>query len=102
MNSFQIRNIEYSAIRAYLKIIGNPHNSFESKLAAAIEDELTPRQAQLTQLYYLKQMPMIDIAKELNISVSTVSRTLKRARIKLEKILKYSSEALLNAYDDMD
>ena len=102
MTDFQIRNMEYSAIRAYLKIIGNPHNSIESKLAAAIEDELTPRQAQMTRMYYIEQLPMIDIAHKLNISVSTVSRTLKRARIRLEKTLKYSSEALMNSYDNMD
>ena len=48
---------------------------------------LTQRQRQLIEMRYYRKMLMDDIAKELNISISTVSRTLKTARNKLYKYL---------------
>lgn len=42
--------------------------------------ELTPRQQELIELYYGKKSTMKDIASELGVNESTVSRTLARAR----------------------
>ncbi len=54
-----------------------------------IKNDLTKRQKQIIVMYYYKDMKMQDIADELNINVSTVSRTLNRARNSIFKKMQY-------------
>lgn len=68
-------------------------------LNSALEEELTERQEQMVRLYFLEQHSMTEIAEMLGVNVSTVSRTLKIARDKLRRILRYGSRALLEAQD---
>lgn len=53
--------------------------------------ELTPLQREMISLYYYKGMSMTDIAKSRNVNKSSVSRTLKSARERISKSLKYGS-----------
>ena len=48
------------------------------RLLHVLETAPTPRQKQLIQMYYIENMTMPEIAEELGISVSSVSRTIKR------------------------
>ena len=64
-------------------------------LAAAVREELTDRQAQLIRMYYGEGMKMPAIARELGLNVSTVSRTLTRARSRLRRCLRYGAAELL-------
>ena len=59
-------------------------------LRIAREKELTPRQRCMLELYYDQQMAGTEIAQELRVNVSTVSRTLQRARNRLRRYLQYS------------
>jgi RNA polymerase sigma factor (sigma-70 family) len=59
-------------------------------LRIAREKELTPRQRCMLELYYDQQMSVTEIAQELRVNVSTVSRTLQRARNRLRRYLQYS------------
>jgi RNA polymerase sigma factor (sigma-70 family) len=59
-------------------------------LRIAREKELTPRQRCMLELYYDQQMSVTEIAQELRVNVSTVSRTLQRARNRLRSYLQYS------------
>lgn len=59
-------------------------------LRAAREQELTPRQQQMMELYYDQGKTMTKIARQLRVNKSTVSRTLARGRARLKKCLKYS------------
>lgn len=59
-------------------------------LRIAREKELTPRQRCMLELYYDRQMSVTEIAEELCVNVSTVSRTLQRARNRLRRYLQYS------------
>ena len=59
-------------------------------LRIAREQELTPRQRCMLELYYDQQMSVTEIAQELCVNVSTVSRTLQRARNRLRRYLQYS------------
>lgn len=59
-------------------------------LRIAREKELTPRQRCMLELYYDQQMSVTEIAQELSVNVSTVSRTLQRARTRLRRYLQYS------------
>lgn len=59
-------------------------------LRQARERELTPRQRQLLELYYDQGMTIPQIAGELGVNRSTVSRTLRRARERLYRCLRYA------------
>ena len=59
-------------------------------LRTAREQELTPRQRQMLELRYDRQMSVTEIARELGVRPSTVSRTLARARERLRRCLRYS------------
>ena len=52
--------------------------------------ELTPRQQQVLELRYDRQMSVTEIARELRVCPSTVSRTLRRARERLRRCLRYA------------
>lgn len=59
-------------------------------LRQARERELTPRQRQMLELYYDQGMTIPQIAGELGLNRSTVSRTLRRARDRLYQFLRYA------------
>lgn len=59
-------------------------------LRQAREQELTPRQRQMLGLYYDQGMNIPQIAEELGVNRSTVSRTLRRARDRLYRCLRYA------------
>ena len=88
-------------LRNFIKIV---ENSGEGGMAAsvkrAIDRELTRRQRQMVYMYYLEQMRMQDIADELGLSISSVSRTIKRGRRRLKNCLRYGGKALMNAMED--
>lgn len=58
-------------------------------LRLAREQELTPRQQQVVTLYFDRGMSMPQIARELGVTPSTVSRTLRRAKAHLYRCLRY-------------
>ena len=61
-----------------------------SKLVRAIQLELTPRQQKLLRMYYFDGLTMQAIAKQENITAGTVSRTLARARNRIQHVLEYA------------
>lgn len=58
-------------------------NSIENIL----ENDLTIRQRQLIEMYYFDNIKIEDIAKNLNINISTVSRTIKRIYERLKYLM---------------
>lgn len=59
-------------------------------LRRARKMELTPRQAQMLHLYYDQGLTMTQVAHELGINKSSVSRTIARGRERLRRCLQYS------------
>ena len=59
-------------------------------LTRAREQELTRRQQEVLTLYFDQGMNMSQIARELGVSSSTISRTVRRAKRRLYKYLKYT------------
>ena len=59
-------------------------------LRRAREQELTPRQRQMLALYYDRGLKMPQIARELGVNRSTVSRTIRRAKARLYRCLRYT------------
>ena len=63
--------------------------SIKKALKNAIVNELTEGQRRVLCMHYYENMGVNEIAKELGINKSSVSRRLQRARVKLGKVLKY-------------
>ena len=62
----------------------------QQNLSKARKQELTCRQQEMLDLYFDEGMTMAQIARELGVTSSTVSRTLRRAKHRLYKSLRYS------------
>lgn len=65
-----------------------------------MREELTDRQRELIEMYYLKGMSMTEIANELGVSISTVSRTIMRGKARIRKYFKYNGRILVNSLMD--
>lgn len=64
-------------------------------LSKALEDILTEKQKRYMFLYYGQLYTMQQIADMEGVSKPTISRTLKRARIRAHKVLKFTHPAFL-------
>ena len=64
--------------------------SAEKAVVMAIDEELTDRQKEVLLLYYFEGKNIIEIAKMLGVNKSSVSRLLSRAKMRIEKVLKYN------------
>lgn len=102
MYGAQERELEYQALRQFLKAVDNQQTRVAANISSALDEELTDRQRQMVTLYYIKQMRMQDIAQQLGVNVSTVSRTIERGKKRLRRCLKYGGSALLAAAIDED
>ena len=76
--------------RANAEDNGEQMTRLRRNLRRAREEELTERQREMVGLYYDQGMTMPQIAERLGVSRSTVSRTLRRARDRLYRFLRYT------------
>ena len=83
------------ALRQYIRLVSDAEGGTAGALRRAINSELTRRQKQLIGMYYIEQMPMQDIADELGLHISSVSRTIKRGRERLKNSLSYGGRNLM-------
>lgn len=63
----------------------------------AIANELSETQRAYIDDYYFCNKTMVEIADEFSVNVSTVSRTIKLAEKRLERVLRYATPTLLQA-----
>lgn len=92
---FETRSSEWIGdMTVYLRETGEDNHlqleRLRRNLRRVREQELTDRQRQLLELYYDRQMSVTEIAALLGIHTSTVSRTLRRARDRLRRYLRYT------------
>ena len=59
------------------------------RVRAVIRRELTPRQREVLLAHYRQGLRITQIAEQLGVSKSTVSRTLRRAEENLRRFLRY-------------
>ena len=93
--SFDFRSSEWMGdltvwLRQNASDNGEQLDRLRTKLRYARSAELTQRQQLLLRLYFEEGKTMPQIARELHVSCSTVSRTLRRARERLYRCLRYS------------
>lgn len=91
---FDTRSSEWIGDLAVWKRQNDPDNAeqlerLRRNLRRAREQELTPRQRQVLALYYDRGLTIPQIAGRLGVNRSTVSRTLRRARERLYRHLRY-------------
>lgn len=91
----------YNEYHEYLAGIGGDNSGSMSyvrkNLLRAAREELTQHQWEMLRLYYIEGLLMRDIADMMDISISTVSRTLKRGRTRLRRCLRYGAKELLSS-----
>lgn len=99
MEDIRCKQDYYNEYRAYLLRLGDDNAAVRKRLLQnlrmAIREELTEKEWQAMQMYYVEQIKMVDISASLGVNVSTVSRNIKRGREKLKKCLKYGAKELL-------
>ncbi len=80
-----------SGIRAILydKSEDDGVRKLKKLLLNVINNELTPRQKEIIVLYYFKRTDIVTISKQLNITPQAVSAAMKRARLRMYRIMKY-------------
>ena len=59
------------------------------RVQRVIQEELTQVQREILTAYYFQEMTIAEIAESRGVHKSTVSRTLKRAELRLRRYLKY-------------
>lgn len=99
MNGSDKNKLEYEALQEFIGLVAVDGN-VGNRVRVAMSEELTDRQRELIRLYYLENMNMTKIARQLNISPSTVSRTLKRGRGRLRKYLKYNGRYFMETLSE--
>lgn len=91
---FDSRSSEWIGDLTVWKRQNDPDNAeqldrLRRNLRQARKQELTPRQQQVLTLYYDRRLTIPQIAGQLGVNRSTVSRTLRRARERLYRYLRY-------------
>lgn len=99
MKGLENKELEFAALQEFIGLLYIEGN-LSNRVRAAMNEELTDRQRELINLYYIEQMSMTEIAQTLDLSPSTVSRTLKRGRIRLKKYLKYNGRYIAEAVSE--
>lgn len=64
-------------------------------LIRCLNEDVTPRQRTMLTLYYVQQLSQKEIAKQLGVDPSTVSRTILRGERQLQRCLRYGAERYL-------
>lgn len=97
-NKHSVSQSDYQAYREYMRVVfAEPEDRTElhELLQEAILHDLTPRQGQCIYAYYVEGKKMREIASELGIHQSVVSRSISAGEKKLRICMKYSSKLLL-------
>lgn len=68
---------------------GNQYKDMIKILKNVMDGELTKRQKDCVMMYYGERRKMREISKSLGIGISSVSRHIKRARMRIYKMMKY-------------
>lgn len=87
------RGADYArGISEYIRAILDPEREFmlprlRRALVRAMREDITAREAQCLELYYVQGFNYRQISSQLHINVSTISRNIQRGERKLNRIL---------------
>ncbi|MDR0951465.1 MAG: sigma-70 family RNA polymerase sigma factor [Oscillospiraceae bacterium] len=84
-----VETLELRAINEYVDLL-DMGGSAADRIRRVVDEELTERQRQMVEMYYIRQMTMPEIAGELGICPSSVSRTIMRGKRRIQKYIRYN------------
>lgn len=90
MYGYELDKRLYELYEAQTQSSGGNFDRAKAILHEAIDEVLTPNQAEVLTLYYFDRLKQREVAERLHRSQATVSRTLKRARARLANALRYT------------
>ena len=93
------RKLEFDALHEFIGLMDVGGNVGE-RVKCVVSDELTERQRQMVEMYYMDSKSMPEIAFELGVSPSSVSRTIMRGKGRIRKFLKYNGRAFSQSISD--
>ena len=93
------KKLEFDALHEFIGLIDMGGNIGE-RVRCVVREELTDRQGQMVEMYYIDSKSMPEIASELGVSPSSVSRTIMRGRGRIRKFLKYNGRAFSQSISD--
>ncbi|MBQ3557031.1 MAG: sigma-70 family RNA polymerase sigma factor [Oscillospiraceae bacterium] len=73
----------------------NSMEQLRHNLVRCLNEDITPRQRTMLTMYYVQQLSQKEIARQLNVDRSTVSRTILRGERQLQRCLRYGAERYL-------
>ena len=79
---------------------GDEISRLKQNLGRAMREEITTRQREMIALYYGEGLNMREIAQQLQVDKSTVSRTIQRGEYRLRRCLRYGAASLLYQEDE--
>lgn len=98
-NAYEI-GAEKAALREWLEAAENTsdddYNHARAMVMTAISKELTPKQKDYVYLNIVRGKTMVEIAQMYCVNKSTVSRTIKAGKKRLERCLRYANPRFLN------
>ena len=90
-----------ASMAAYAREMAEDNSAQVSRLKRnlirALREDITPRQRMLLSLYYAEGKNMREIAGQLGVDKSTVSRTIKRGEQRLQRCLRYGAASYLRS-----
>ncbi len=76
------------------------HTRLKKNLIRAIREELTDRQREVLIMYYVRKLSVTEVAAELGVYPSTVTRTLHRGERRLFRCLRYGAQRYLMGMEE--
>lgn len=73
----------------------NTVQQLKQNLIRCLNEDITPRQRTMLTMYYVQQLSQKEIAQQLKVDPSTVSRTILRGERQLQRCLRYGAERYL-------
>ncbi|WP_338109728.1 sigma-70 family RNA polymerase sigma factor [Pseudoflavonifractor phocaeensis] len=95
-----------AALSVYVRALSEAHTNraelgrLKQNLLRALEEDVTARQREMLMLYYVRELNMRQVARQLGVCPSTVSRTLHRGEANLRRCLRYGAERYLRSLND--
>lgn len=82
-------------LNAVNDVTDQDHSRVVKMMGQALQEELTEKQMRYVSAYYVEQLSMAKIGERYGIKKTTVSRTIKRAQRRIEKVIRYCSPVFL-------
>ena len=88
-------------MHAYMRQLSEQNTNTDSltqlkhNLMRCLQEDITPRQRTMLTMYYVQRLSQKEIAQQLKVDRSTVSRTILRGERRLQRCLRYGAERYL-------